>query len=104
MHNILCVYSITDRAGSKFDLMNMSFGGKAVVIENAKEFVRRVRDAAAAVGRTLAQGPIKYVDCLTYEGVLGPFRKYQVHSYQNEFIFVTADGDDQPFSLSVGNL
>lgn len=104
MHNILCMYSITDRAGDDFDPRNMSFGDRAVVIANAKEFVRRVRDAATAVGRTLAQGPITYVDRLTYEGVLGPFRKYQVHSYQNEFRFVLADGDGQPFRLFVGNL
>lgn len=102
--NILCLYSMTDRTDDNFDERNQAFGNRAVLILNLKEFLLRVRSAAERIDRPIAHAPIEYVDRLTHEGPLGPFRKYSSYSYQNEFRIVVTGGDGRPLTLEVGDL
>jgi hypothetical protein len=102
--NVLCLYSMTNRVGDHFDERNLSFGDQAIVILNPLEFVRRMKVAAAAVSKTLTQNAIEYVDASTYHGPMGPFRKFSLHSHQNEFRFVLGEGNGNSCRLLVGDL
>lgn len=102
--NILCMYTITDRPDDTFDPKNLSFGDVAIVIDNLPEFLRRIDKAALAEGKQVARSPVQYFDERTYDGVMGPFRKYQRHAYQNEFRFVFTNGPGTVTHLKIGDI
>ncbi len=102
--NVLCLFTITDRAGDSFNEQNLAFGERAVVIDNLQEFICRVKRATEQVSKKLSLGPIEYVEYATYDGPMGPFRKFTTHRYKNEFRLVLSNGTRDACRLSVGNL
>jgi len=102
--NILCFYTLTDRQHDHFDERIRDFGDTAIFISNLPEFVRRVREAAAMSKWAIAHGPVQYVDPLVHDGPMGPFRKFQSYTYQNEFRFVFTTGKREPCRLNMGSL
>lgn len=102
--NLLCMYTITDRPEDSFDSRNLDFGDVAIIIDNLSEFIQRIEQAALAAGKQVQRGPIQYVDRLTYDGTLGPFRKYIQYGYQNEFRFVFTNGPGTCTRLSIGDI
>lgn len=102
--NILCLYSYTDRSNDFFDEKNLSFGNVAVIIKDLKEFIYRMKRAAEVIDREIYQGPITYVDESTYNGPMGPFKKFSRLQYQNEFRFWVTGGDGNPCYLKIGDI
>jgi hypothetical protein len=100
--NILCMYSYTDKPDDYFDKRNLGFGDTAIAITDLKEFIRRLKSAAKSVAKNVMHAPITYVDKNTHDGPMGPFRKFDNLSYQNEFRFVLSDGNGQPETLRIG--
>ncbi len=102
--NVLCLYSITDRQGDFFDERNVQFGEVTVLIKDLLEFISRIRTAAKVKGWEIGHSPIEYVSRNTYNGRMGPFRKFDEFSYQNEFRFSLKTDVKSPCVLSVGDL
>lgn len=102
--NALCLYMVTDRPGDYFHPYNLQFGDTAVAITDLKGFLRRIRRAAAVVGRAVEVAPIEYVDRTQHDGLMGPFRKFNELRYQNELRVLLSQGDGLPCRLSVGDL
>lgn len=102
--NILCFYTITNRPEDGFDPKIMSFGDTAVLIAKLPEFIGKVKVAAQALNRNLKFAPVEYVDRQEHDGPMGSFRKFSELSYQNEFRFVLAGGNGQPFRLQIGSI
>src|SRR5690625_574853 len=88
VRHILCMYMFTDRPDFCFDHRNIGFGDTAILITDLKEFLKRVKAAAAAVGKPLFHGPVEYVDKQLHDGQMGPFRKFSEYEYQSEFRLV----------------
>ncbi|MBK6853441.1 MAG: hypothetical protein IPG93_18155 [Burkholderiales bacterium] len=102
--NVLCLYMISDRDCDAFDSRNLSFGDKAILINNVPHFFERLRAAAASDGKKIGAGPIEYMDKATHSGRMGPFRKFHIHSYQNEYRIVVDGGTGSACRLEVGDL
>ena len=72
----------------------LSLGQFAVVIKDVDEFIRRMKEAADALGFVIGHKQVEYYDPETYHGVTSAadaiFRKQDRHSYQQEFRFVIA--------------
>lgn len=102
--NILCLYAMTDREGDSFDQRNISFGDSAILIMNLPEFLSRVKTAASNQSWGITHAAVEYVKREAHDGYMGPFRKFEELSYQNEFRFVFETGIGKPCRLPVGNL
>lgn len=102
--NIMCLYSMTDRPGDRFDERIYEFGDTAIFISNLPEFVHRVRKAAALSGWAIAHAMVEYVDPNVHDGAMGPLRKFQGYAYQNEFRFVFTTRERKPCRLNIGSL
>jgi hypothetical protein len=102
--NMFCLYLLTDQADAHFDDKNLGFGDTFVVLTNFPEFIRRVRAAAEALGRTCNHGPIEYVSREHHNGPMGPFRKFSDYQFQNEFRIVLKGGESSATTLSIGDI
>ena len=102
--NVLCLYMIGDQESFHFDRRNRKFGDVAVVISNLREFIHRVKSAAIAKEKQVAHGPIQYISRDLHDGPMGPFRKFEKHSYQNEFRFVFDNGNASACRLQIGDI
>jgi len=102
--NILCMYALSDQRDQPFDSKNLQFGNVAVLIRNPIEFIRRVKSAGSALDKQVFHGPVEYVDKLTYDGVMGPFKKFAELAYQNEFRLVLTNGTGRHCRLDIGDI
>lgn len=102
--NVLCMFMFTDQSHFSFDERNLNFGNTAILIKDAKEFVKRFKSAAYSAKRKLSHGPVEYVHRASYDGVMGPFKKFSEYSYQNEFRFVLHGGDLKPVIFPIGSI
>lgn len=88
----------------------LQLGQYVVVIKDVHEFIRRVKEAAAAKRYVVGQGPVKYYDPETYHGFISSteavFRKHESYSYQSEFRFAIHTGTqgDDPITLEIGDI
>ena len=102
--NILCVYVLLYRNDFEIDDRILEFGDTAIVIRDAIEFTKRLHRAANEIGLSVKQQPIEYVEKAKYQGVMGPFRKYETFRYQSEFRYLLGPGNGEPIKLQVGDL
>jgi hypothetical protein len=102
--NILCMYAYNNKPDDFFDVSNLSFGDEAIIITDLKEFIRRLKNAAKSLSKTLNHGPVTYVNKKTHDGVMGPFRKFDCYERQNEFRFVLSGGDGDSTYLQIGDI
>jgi hypothetical protein len=102
--NMFCMYMFTDQQGESFDTRNMDFGDTFVMITNFLEFLQRVKTAAEKLRRNCYHGPVGYVSPQTHDGKMGPFRKFDSFSYQNEFRIILEGGDGNPTTLQIGDI
>ena len=99
-HGVLCLYGMEteEEHGQTIDYV---FGAIAedpqiaqfnhdslVLIQNAEEFDRRLRQAATRAGHDLQLGLVEYMPSV-YCGPMGPFRKLDRYSYQKEVRYLT---------------
>lgn len=102
--NVFCMYALSMPGGFPIHARNLDFGDSYVVLTNGQEFLNRVRSAPLPKGRKLHWGLIQYVDRTTYDGPLGPFRKFGDFSYQQEFRLAVSGGDGSKFELAIGDI
>jgi len=102
--NIMCIYMLSADSNIIFDPRNEQFGGCAIVIRDPSEFLRRVRTAAAEEKWEAFLDPVKYVKEDSYEGIMGPFRKFDHFSYQMEYRIVLRTGVMAPCKLNIGDI
>lgn len=62
-----------------------------------------MRRAAEKRPRTVGWRPVEYVD-RSYEGHIGPFRKFAEFAHQQELRLAVGDGDGAPLRLSIGGI
>lgn len=103
-YNMYCMYGIQELIIEPLDERNLAFGDTFVAIKNANEFLSRIEKAADKIGRECHHSLIEYVDRVTYEGFMGPFRKFSSFGYQQEFRIVLLGGDGSPTTLSIGDI
>lgn len=101
--NILCMYAYSNQLDDYFDKLNLEFGSRAIIIKNANEFIKRMKAAANLTRKKLYHGPITYVKN-TYHGHMGPFKKFDIFKYQNEFRFALTKGIDVPYIHKIGDI
>ena len=103
-YNMYCMYGIQELIEEPLDDRNLAFGDTFVAITNSEEFLRRVKEAADKEGRAYEHALIEYVDRETFDGFMGPFRKFSSFAYQQEFRMVLLGGDGFPTTLSIGDI
>lgn len=102
--NIFCMYSLMASANGHIDERNFAFGDTCVVLKDADEFLRRVESAARRNNIDIEHRLVSYVNRETYHGAMDAFTKFSDFAYQSEFRIAIASGNNQPFSLRVGDL
>ncbi|WP_152983431.1 hypothetical protein [Stenotrophomonas chelatiphaga] len=102
--NILCIYMLSGDPDVEFDRRNEQFGSCAIIIRDLREFLSRVRIAAAKQNWEVFPDPVKYVEEETYEGRMAPFRKFDHFSYQREYRIVFKTEAKGPCKLDIGDI
>jgi hypothetical protein len=103
-YNMYCMYGIQELIEDPLDDRNIAFGDTFVAITNSNEFLRRVKEAVDKEGRTYEHSLVEYVDRETFDGFMGPFRKFLPFAYQQEFRMILFGGDGSPMRLSIGDI
>jgi len=81
-----------------------SFGESLIVISNPRKFIQRVKSALLKAGYSeIKYGPVQYYPS-DYSGYIGPFKKHQNFSPQNEFRFFVPNIEDKPIIINIGSL
>ncbi len=102
--NVFCLYVLSSPDGFPIDQNNFDFGESCVVLTDGQEFLNRVRNSPLPKGRKLHCDRVEYVERTTYDGPLGPFRKFDDHKYQQEFRLAVSGGDGSVFELEIGDI
>jgi hypothetical protein len=84
----------------------LGFGGYAVVVVNAGEFVTRIKRAAIEKGYKHFRSLVKYVDFSQDEFEVGPFVKDQSFAHQSELRIAVYTGENSgsAIKLEIGSL
>jgi hypothetical protein len=101
--NLLSMYFIKTVGGFRVDERNFAFGQTAIVITRPDEFFARVQRALKNAGRRVGWRPVEYVP-RSYEGPVGPFRKFDDFEYQHEIRLVVTGGSGEPLQLAIGDI
>lgn len=103
--NIFCMYAL-QYSGMKpvVDERNLIFGDTYVCITSGTTFLERIHAAAKKARAKIYRGLVEYVPRDNHNGKMGIFKKFDTHSYQNEYRFVLSPGFSVPYTLSLGDL
>lgn len=102
--NMFCMYGISLENDARLDARCLAFGDTFVVITDPDEFTRRVGKAANKIQKAAVIRPVEYVNCASYHGDMGPFRKFSGFHYQQEIRLVMYDVGNEPFILAIGDI
>ena len=75
-----------------------------VLIHNVKEFETRLEKGIAKLNIHAGIGYVEYVDKFSYDGNIGPLRKFNDYSYQNECRVLLDFNSLEPKSIYLGSL
>lgn len=102
---IFCMYALqVEPQKQKIDERNFGFGDTCVLILDPKEFLNRVKCAAAQKRIEVYHKLVEYVDRKKYNGKIGAFRKFSEFSYQNEFRILIFLELPVPYEFNIGNI
>lgn len=99
--NIYCMYGLLDK---KVDPRNRKFGDTFVVFTQANEFIARVKNKLTVLGYEHDCRLVEYVDEKQYQGVMGPYRKFDRLSYQNEARFLVKSLLRKDLTVKIGSI
>ena len=102
--NIFCMTAIRDFGSVRIDRRCSGFGDSFLLLARPALFVRMVEAAAKRSGHHVVTSPVEYVSKGGYTGDMGPFKKFDRLSYQDEVRFVFAPGIGGPLRLRLGPL
>lgn len=81
-----------------------SFGESLIVISNPRKFIQRFKKALLEAGyNEMSYSPVKYYP-KDYSGDIGPFKKHQDFSPQNEFRFYIPNTNNKPIKIKIGSI
>lgn len=84
------------------------FGGYVALIHDPRKFLNKLEETLAQHSLQYALGAVEYVDPATYSGEVGPFRKFNHSSWQQEVRIAVFDGDAfdarKPLTVSLGSI
>lgn len=106
--NIYClsgIYSkdLIDKA-EVTEFKTKSFGESLIVISNPRKFIQRVKKALLEEGyKDIQSKPVDYYPN-EYSGHIGPFKKHQNFSHQNEFRIYVPNSDNKPIKINIGSI
>ena len=86
------------------DERNLIFGDTYVCVTSGTSFLKRIHAATKKAKVKIYRGLVEYVPKGAHNGEMGIFRKFDTHSYQNEYRFVLSPGFSEPYTLSLGDL
>ena len=75
-----------------------------VMIYNVSEFIKRLDEQFNELKIFGGYKHIEYINKNYYDGEIGPFRKFDNYSYQNEFRIIVNFGSLKPESIYLGSL
>jgi hypothetical protein len=108
---IFCLYAFTTHHLEKktrpfIDERCKEFGESVLVFNNKEALFSRIRKAVEALASSSLNGQlVEYVNCDSYHGEMGVFRKYSEYQHQSEFRLVLDNHDKEKFfKLNVGSL
>lgn len=103
--NLFCLFSITDpRKLPIVDERNFLFGDSVIIIKNTQAFIDLVVARGEKAGLDVNCCLVEYFDPASYSGNVGPCKKSNIYSYQNEFRFIVNPGSNEPLILDVGSI
>jgi hypothetical protein len=91
---IFCMFSITNNNFDKrlkdqyiysLDSDLLKFGDYSLLINDTKEFYKRINNKMSEIKKSYRYSSIEYVDYSVYDGLLGPFRKDIEYKKQKEW-------------------
>jgi hypothetical protein len=81
-----------------------TFGESLVVISNPRKFIARVKKALIKAGyKDIKYGQVKYYPN-DFSGYIGPFKKHEYFSPQNEFRFYVPNQENIPIKVYIGSI
>ena len=104
-NNIFCMYAIKDI--TKYPIINprcFSFGDTYALLIYGDDFLHRVLQKSKQDGLKTTWGLVEYVNRNTYEGKLGPLKKFDNFAYQSEFRIISEECNESPRKLKIGNI
>jgi hypothetical protein len=111
---VYCMYALSPNhlaceKGQYIDKRCLDFGSTAVLIVDVMAFYEKLKQAVMqAVMQhrfNLRCDLVEYVSWKDYSGAMGPFKKFDDHSHQNEWRAVfTSSITDETFQLKLGSL
>ena len=103
--NIFCMHAfLYSDMKPIVDERNLIFGDTYVCITNGLAFLERIHAAAKKAKVKIYRGLVEYVPRDSHNGKFGIFRKFDTHSYQNEYRFVLSPGLCMPYTLALGDI
>lgn len=103
--NIFSMYAINKiETNHIVDERNYKFGNSFVVFLNTQEIIDLFCYTAHKFHLHYELCPVEYYDTENHTGYVGPFRKPNIFSYQNEFRFIVRPGNNDPIRLNIGNI
>jgi hypothetical protein len=102
--NVFCMCGLSVAASqTSIYSGNFTFGDTFAAIRDGPEFLKRVSNAAHALGQRAVWALVKYIP-ETHHGEVGIFRKLQALSYQSEFRIALFPGMGQAWTLEIGDI
>jgi hypothetical protein len=103
--NLFCMYALLESQALKLiDNRNLNFGDTFIAFLDGQEFINRIKKKLDENGFQFWMGLVEYIDPKTYDGPMGPFRKYSNFSFQSEYRIVVKTNLRIPYSLNIGSL
>lgn len=111
--HIFCLYAISDESINRSDYNKVfdeklwnEFGENFVFIYDAHSFMERLTDKLKEMNVTFKADYVDYFCTDTYEGPVGPFKKRNIYSHQEEYrVAISMPQIDGPITnLYLGNI
>ncbi len=106
--NVFCMHAVFEE-NTSFDPENLKRGDFALVIYSVDDFLQILDNKKQINNHILSYKLVEYVCKKTYQGELGPFKKFEEfkgkdYKKENEFRIVLAPGEGNPKSIYLESL
>ncbi|GGX01483.1 hypothetical protein [Salegentibacter mishustinae] len=106
--NLYCMTCIkhSDFKNGKFEIDSKleEFGNHALLINDPKEFKKRLEKEIHRLNLTYQARAVRYYDKWKHNGPLTLFHKTVDYSYQNEYRIVVPNNSNKPIKINIGSL
>ncbi len=103
--NLFCLFALTTESFSYLsDERIQGFGDSALTFLNGDEFLGRLRKRLKEEDLAFESALVEYVKKEEFHGKMGPFRKLETYSYQNEVRIFVQGNCSGPLKINIPSI